>query len=151
MSRDSDIVVLSAQSPAASAATTYVYFPVPAVFRWVGFGWSYQTAEANTDNTLDFVLAADSEFDGTFDGTTLHTNANAFGLLDSAAIGETMINYGDAASGGGAAVAVTPTEARLAQGATIRAALTTAGSSTVPAINFHVFGYFLAPNSDVGA
>ena len=150
MSRDSDISVLSGQIAAASATTAYVYFPIVAPFRFVGYAWSYQTAEANTDNTLDFVLTSDSAFDASW-ATTLHTNANAFGLLDSAGVGETMVNFGNAASGGAAAVAAAPTEARLAQGATIRAALVTAGTGTVPAINFHVFGYWLSPNSDTGA
>ena len=142
--RNSDFVTLSGSIAAASATTAYVYYPVPAKFKFVGFAWSYQTAEANTDNTLDFIITADSAFDGSW-ATTLHTNANAVGLLDSAAIGETMVNFGDAAIAAGAAVAVTPTTADIAALATIRAALTTAGTGTVPAVNFHIIGYWLTP------
>ena len=149
-----DIEVLGPlQVAAASAATAYLYFPIPheitktahKAFMFKGFAWSYQTAEANTDNTLDFVIAQDQDDDGTFDATgdTLHTNANAVGLLDSAAIGKTVTNKGDAASGGAAATAVTPTETRVDRGNTIRVAVTTAGTGTIPAINFSILGHWV--------
>ncbi len=136
---------------AASAGTTYLYFPVAAdmttsphkAFVFKGFMWGYQTAEANTDNTLDFVIARDiTDADGTFDGAsdTLHTNANACGLLDSVALGRFVTNKGNAVMAGGAAVAVTPTETRVAAGDVIRVAVTTAGTGTVPAINFAIIG-----------
>lgn len=143
------------QSTAAAAAgTTYLYFPVPAEFStsahkafiFKGFAWGYQTAEANADNTLDFVIAKDeADDDGTFDGTgdTLFTNANAVGLLDSQAVGRFETNMGNAASGGGAAVAATVTENRVAADGVIRVAVTTAGTGTIPAINFAILGHFV--------
>lgn len=147
MSREAPVVLGPVQVAAASAGTQYAYFPLPVPFRFEGFAWSYDTAEANADNTLDFVIAQDAaDDDGTFDGTgdTLHTNANAVGLLNTSAIGVTNTNKGDAASGGGAATAVTPTAARCDAG-TIRVAITTAGTGTIPAINFSIIGKFLQP------
>ena len=157
MSRDHAITVLggSGRIAAASATTAYVYVPVPdnatnsttlgashSAFLFEGFVWGYETTEANSDNTIDFVITYDSAEDGTF-ATTLHTNANAIGLLDTAAVGEFVTNFGDAAIAGGAAVAVTPTRARVPAGQTIRVAITTAGTSTVPAIMFAVFGHWV--------
>ena len=138
MSRVSSMLTLTKVNAAASAATTYLYYSIPVPCRFVGFSWGYQTVEANADNTLDFLIAMDQDKDGTFDATgdTLHTNANEVGLLNSAAIGEYLTNYGDAASGGGAAVAVSVTETRVPVGATIRVTCVTAGTGTVPAINF---------------
>lgn len=149
MSRTAGFDVLMGEVAAASAGTQYIYLPIVAPFMFEGFVWGYRTAEANADNTLDFVIAQDAaNDDGTFDGTgdTLHTNANAVGLLNSAAVGVMLYNYGDAASGGGAAVAVTPTKARLDAG-TVRIAVTTAGTGTIPAIQFGIVGHWLQPNA----
>jgi len=145
MARDADLTVLMGQTAAAAAGALNLYYPMIVPFRFMGFCWGYQTAEANADNTIDFVIASDGDFDGTFDNPTLHTNANTCGLLDSAAIGEILVNMGDAAGAAGAAVAVTPTQARVVAGGTIRAVLTTAGTGTVPAINFGIIGYWLQP------
>ena len=152
MSRSSDIVFLWDTNAAASAATGNIYLPLvggdtanpsgsPQAFIFEGFAWLYLAAEANTDNTLDFVITHDGG-DGTF-GTTVHTNANAVGLLDSAAVGEVQINRGDAASGGAAAAAVTPTQLRIPVDRTIRVAVTTAGTGTIPAIKFGVYGHYV--------
>ena|SRR3990167_6332486 len=143
MSRESDMAVMLASQAAASAATTYLYYPVPVPFRFEGYAWSYQTVEANADNTLDFVIEYDSANDGTF-ATALHTNANACGLLNSSAIGEWNVNFGNAASGGGAAVAAVPTAARVTAGS-IRVTVVTAGTGTVPGINFAIMGKWLQP------
>ena len=107
-----------------------------------GFVWGYESTEANSDNTLDFIITYDSAEDGTF-ATTVHTNANANGLLDTAAVGEFVTNFGDAAIAGGAAIAVTPTRTRIPAGQTVRVALTTAGTGTVPAIMFAIFGHWV--------
>lgn len=149
MSRDAAYITLRGQTAAASAGTTYIYLPIPARFLFEGFSWGYQTAEANTDNTLDFVIARDQDKDGTFDATgdAIHTNANAVGLLDTAALGRMVTNKGDAAAPGGAAVAVTPTSVVIGQDETIRIAVTTAGTGTIPAINFSVYGKFVATRS----
>lgn len=144
MSRDAEVVTLIGQIPAAGAATTNIYFPVPVAFRFEGYSWGYQAAEANADNTMDFVITSDSAFDASW-ATTLHTNANANGLLDSAGVGEFITNFGNAAIAGGAAVAAVPTAARVPAGATIRVAITTAGTGTVPAINFAIHGKTLQP------
>lgn len=137
-------VILQGQIAAASAGTLNLYFPMPVPFRFEGFAWGYQTAEANTDNTMDFVITSDSGLDAGW-ATTLFTNVNTNGLLDSMGVGVIETNTGNAAIAGGAAVAVTPTAARVAAGATIRVAITTAGTGTVPAINFHIIGKFLQP------
>lgn len=144
MSRRSAIVTVEKQAAAAAAGTANLYYSVPVPIRFLGFSWGYQAAEAGTDNTLDFVITADTGGDGGF-ATTLHTNANACGLLDSAAVGEMLTNFGDAAIAGGAAVAVDVTETRVAAGATIRVALTTAGTGTIPAINFAIHYIPLQP------
>ena len=143
MSRESGFDVMLASQAAASAATTYLYYPVPVPFRFEGFTWSYQTAEANTDNTLDFVIESDSAGDGTF-ATALFTNGNANGLLNSSAIGEWNTNFANAASGGGAAVAAVPTAARVVAGS-IRVTIVTAGTGTIPGINFGIIGKWLQP------
>lgn len=145
MSRDAGLVVITKEQAAASAATTYLYYPIPVAFRWEGFSWSYQSAEANTDNTLDFVIEADAASAGSW-GTTLFTNGNPNGLLDTSAVGVERTNYGNAASSGATAIAVTPTVARVA-GTTIRVTVITAGSGTVPAINFSIIGHYLQPVS----
>lgn len=144
MSRDANVFTQGGQIAAASAGTAYVYVPIPVAIDFEGFSWNYNTAEANTDNTLDFIITADTAGDGTW-ATTLHTNANPFGLLDTTAVGVSKTNYGDAAVSGQTAVAVSPTVTRVAAGATIRVALTTAGTSTIPAINFFVHGHTLTP------
>lgn len=144
MSRDANVTTYGGQSAAATAGTVYQYYPVPVVFEFEGFSWCYTTTEANADNTFDFVIEYDSAGDGTF-ATALHTNANAVGLLDSAAVGQFLTNKGNAAAGGGAAVAVTPTKARIPAGASIRVTVIRAGTGTIPAINFAVHGHTLTP------
>ena len=145
MSRDADFTVLRSRIAAASAATVNMFYGLPARFKFVGFEWNYETTEANADNTIDFVITRDQDKDGTHDATgdTIHTNANTCGLLDSAAVGQFRFNRGNAASAAGAAVAVTPTAVDIDDGETIRVAMTTAGTGTVPAINFNIVGYWL--------
>lgn len=146
MSRETP-VVMSKQRAAASAGTLYMYYSVPVPFMFEGFAWGYQTAEANTDNTLDFVIERDQDKDGTFDATgdAIFTNGNANGLLDTTALGKMVTNMGNAASGGATAIAVTPTRTRIAAGETIRVTLVTAGTGTIPAINFDIIGKYLQP------
>lgn len=140
MSRSADISVFNFRAAAAAAGTATAYRTVPQTFVFSGFAWMYESAEANTDNTLDFVL--DYTEDGT-NYTALHTNANAVGLLDTAAPLVGQVNKGDAASGGGAAVAVTPTPARVPKGAVLRCRITTAGTGTIPAVQLDALGYFV--------
>lgn len=149
MSRDADYLVMRASTAAASAGTLYLYFQAPGAFVWEGFAWGYQTAEANTDNTLDFAIASDIDKDGTFDNASdaLFTNGNPNGLLDSMAIGVWKYNFGNAASGGATGIAVTPTVTRIAQDVTIRVAVVTAGTGTIPAINFAIYGKSLSVRS----
>lgn len=151
MSRGADISQIWGTIPAASAATANLYLPIVddtnsgvshKAFLFVGYFWGYNTVEANADNTLDFVITSDSALDGTF-ATTVHTNANAFGLLDSAAIGAYETDTGNAAIAAGAAVAVSPTQLRIPAGQTVRVALTTAGTGTVPAVTFGIYGYWV--------
>lgn len=127
-----------ARAPAASAGTVTAYVPVgPTAFRFEGFQWMYETAEVNVDNTFDFAIAYTT--DGT-NFTTLHSNANAVGLLDTAAVLTTQQNKGDAVAGGGAAVAVTPTAAEVPANAVLRFTLVTAGTGTVPAVQLQAYG-----------
>jgi hypothetical protein len=126
---------------AASAGTVYGYAPTgDRRFRFMGFGWSYASAEANTDNTLDFVIAYGND-GSTF--TALHTNANPVGLLDTAAPLVPNVNIGDAASSGGAGVAVTPTQAVIAANQMLRFTIVRAGTGTIPAIDFWVYGRYV--------
>jgi len=133
MARDNDITRIPARAAAASAGTTQTYTQTlnrPAIFQ--GWAFTYESAEANTDNTLDFAIAY------TTDGsnfTTLFANGNAVGLLDTGVPLVSQVNKGDAASGGAAATAVTPTEARIPAGATIRTTIVTAGTGTIPAVS----------------
>jgi len=147
MSRDASLATLRASTAAASAGTLYLYYAIPVPFRFEGFSWGYQTAEANTDNTLDFVISRDQDKDGTFDATgdAMFTNGNANGLLDSMALGRMRTNFGNAASGGATGIAVTPTVTRVDAGETIRVTVVTAGTGTVPAINFDIHGHWLRP------
>lgn len=130
-------VSVAAASAAAAAAR---YFPVDQPFLFTDYSWMYATTEANADNTLDFV--ADYTVDGT-NFISLQTNANAVGLLNTSAPLVTNINAGNAASGGGAAVVAAPTVVRVPAGAVIRVILTTAGTGTIPAIQFNVVGQFV--------
>lgn len=132
MARDNNIATLTARAAAASAGTTTVYVPTgsrPLLFN--GFNWLYESSEANTDNTFDWAIAYAT--DGTT-FTTLYANGNANGLLDSSAVLVQNVNKGDAASGGGAAIAVTPTQARIPANAVVRFTLVTAGTGTIPAV-----------------
>jgi hypothetical protein len=138
------MAVLVAEIAAASAGTVAAFIPMPVPFWWEGWCWGYRTTEANADNTLDWALGSDGDDDGTYDNAVLYTNGNPNGLLDSTAVGRFEYNTGDAASGGGAAIAITPTAQRI--GAfTVRANLITAGTGTVPAIMFGIIGKYLQP------
>lgn len=139
MSRSADIAIFNFQKPAAAAGTVTLWHIVPQTFIFTGFSWMYETTEANADNTFDFTI--DSGTSATF--TALHTNANAVGLLDSSAVLTPNTDKGNAAAGGGAAVAVTPTSARVAAGQVLRVVMVTAGTGTVPLIHLDVLGYFV--------
>lgn len=141
MSRSHDISPFLFRTAAASAGTTTQWMPVLGEQAWlfVGWSWLYETTEANADNTLDFTL--DYGTNTTF--TALFANGNANGLLDSGAILTPLHNKGNAASGAGAAIAVTPTVARVAFDNLIRCVLVTAGTGTVPAIQMAVEGYYI--------
>lgn len=146
MSRETPIV-LSDKTAAASAGTLYLYFGVPVPFMFEGFGWAYGTAEANTDNSLDFVISRDQDKDGTFDAASdaIFTNVNPNGLLDTSALGKINVNKGNAGSSGAAATAVTPTRTRIDAGETIRVTVVTAGTGTIPSIKFEIYGKTLQP------
>lgn len=139
MARDNVIRTIIATKAAASAGTGTTYHPVGSrPFLFQGFAWLYETTEANADNTLDFVIDYTTDGGGAY--TELFTNANAVGLADTSAVLTLNSNKGNAASGGGAAVAVTPTEARVPANAVIRVRLVTAGTGTVPAVQMLVEG-----------
>ena len=137
MARFNNETVFRSLITAATAGAQSRYFAVTQTFYFQGFCWFYESTEANSDNTLDFVI--DYTTDGT-NFTTLHTNANAVGFLDTGAPLVVFENMGNAGSAGGAAVAVTPTGARVPAGATLRVTCTTAGTGTIKAMQFDVFG-----------
>lgn len=133
MARDNDITRIPARAAAASAGTTQTYSQTlnrPAIFQ--GWAWTYESTEANADNTLDFAIAYTT--DGT-NFTTLFANANPNGLLNTSDPLVSNVNKGDAGSSGGAATSVTPTEARIPAGAVIRTTIVTAGTGTIPAVS----------------
>lgn len=145
-SRENDIMPLVTNHPAASAGNVPQFRGIPAYrggtvggYQWRGWFWLYETAEANTDNTLDFVI--DNGVSATF--TALFTNGNANGLLDTGAILTPFTNMGNAASGGATAIAVTPTVTKLAVATTVRHNTTTAGTGTIPALQMGSYGVFL--------
>ena len=137
MARFNSKKVYDFRAAAATAATSTQYKTVEQTFLFTDYQWMYETTEANADNTLDWVV------DYTVDGTnfiSLVTNANAVGLLNTSAPLVGNINSGNAASAGVAGVVAAPTVVRVPAGAVIRVALTTAGTGTVPAIQFDVIG-----------
>ena len=159
MSRAKDFQEFRFRTAAASAATDTQYLPVsdyvgtsvlaePArAFLASGFSWMYESTEANADNTIDFVI------DYTTDGstyTTIHTNANTVGLLDTSAILTMNTMIGDAAIAAAAGVAIVRLSGsasaalpnvRVPGEAVIRYRMTTAGTGTIPAIQFVLFGH----------
>lgn len=134
MARDNDIAVLSARAAAAAAGTVNVFIPVgsrPLLFN--GFNWMYETAEANTDNTLNFKIEFTT--DGTAFTTMQAVGANAMGLLDTGAPDVEFVNRISAAAGGNAAAAAAaPAQVRVPANAVIRTQIVTAGTGTIPAI-----------------
>lgn len=153
MSRDKDYFSTTFRTAAASAATATAYFPLsfsgpigaagngaktPAVFLFKGAGWMYESAEANTDNAVRFVL------DYTTDGSAFTTifdsgSTNTLGLLDSGAIIITRENF-TSPGVAGVAAATTMTETRVPNLATLRCRTITSGTSTIPAIQLQVYG-----------
>ncbi len=137
MSRLNNRITYDFRAAAASAGTATSYRAVNQAFYFTDFSWFYESTEANADNTLDFVI--DYTEDGT-NYTALYTNGNAMGLGDTGAALNLNENIADAASGGATGVSVTPTVVRVPKGAVLRCRLTTAGTGTVPAIQFDVIG-----------
>lgn len=141
MSRSHDIFPFNFRTAAASAGTTTQWLPVLGEQAWlfVGWSWLYETTEANADNTLDFTL----DFGTSASFTALFANGNANGLLDTSAVLTPNHNKGNPGSGGGAAIAVTPTVARVPFDNMVRCVLVTAGTGTVPAIQMAIEGYYI--------
>lgn len=137
--RSADISIIHFEKAAAAAGTTTLYKIVPQTFMFTGWSWAYETTEANADNTFDF----DISFGVSASFTALFTNGNPNGLLDTGAVLTPFTNMGNAVAGGGAAIAVTPTVARVAAGNVIRATMVTAGTGTVPLIHLDVIGLFV--------
>ena len=145
MSRSKSVTTLVGRAPAASAGTVTVFIPIPAAhehqaFKCTGFFWLYETTEANADNTLDFNITHGAA--GT--GTTVYTNVNPNGLLDTGAPSTCFTNRRNAASGGAAAAAAAdPGEIRIPAGDTIQMTIVTAGTGTVPAVQLGLHGSFI--------
>lgn len=138
-----DFQTFNVRAIAAVAGTQTLYLPVPNTFIVQGYGWFYESAEANVDNTLDFAI--ETATDGsTF--TEVKANANPNGLLDSAAVLVFLNRKADAAISGGAAVD-TPAfaEVTLAANSVLRFTIVTAGTDTIPAINLCVYGRQVGP------
>lgn len=136
MARDSAITPIVFRTAAASAGTTTVYIPVGSRPLLVnGFSWNYETTEANADNTLK-LSAHYTATDGTTFVALRAAPTNANGLLDTSGPLVNNVNMTDAASGGATAVAVTFTQARVPANSVLRATFVTAGTGTVPAINY---------------
>lgn len=142
MARDHDIYLITGRAAAAVAGTVNTFHPVPVsdehqAFLAEGFFWMYETAEANTDNTLDF----DITFGAAGTGTTIFTNVNPNGLLDTGAAATLFTNRRDAASSGAAAAAAAnPANVRVPGDNTIRIQIVTAGTGTIPAIQVGIYG-----------
>ena len=160
MSRSKDFREFRFRTAAASAATDTQYLPIsdyagtsvlaePArAFLASGFSWMYESAEANTDNTIDFVIDYTTNGGGAY--TTIHTNANTVGLLDTSAELTMNTMIGDAAIAAAAGVAIVRLSGsssaalpnvRVPGDAVLRYRMTTAGTGTVPAIQFVLFGH----------
>ena len=159
MSRSKDFTEFRFRTAAASAATDTQYLPIsdyvgtsvlaePArAFLASGFSWMWEGSEGNADNTIDFVI--DYTTDGT-NYTTIHTNANTIGLLDTSAAQVVNTMIGDAAIAAAAGVAIVRLSGsasaalpnvRVPGDAVLRYRMTTAGTGTVPAIQFVLFGH----------
>lgn len=162
MSREGSYQEFRVVTAAAAAATDTQYHIVSdhantgtgpsgkaSAFLAEGFSWMYASTEANADNTIDFVV------DYTQDGsnyTTIHTNANTVGLADTGTILTPFTMIGDAAIAAAAGVAITrlsgSTSAalpnvRVPGESVIRFRMTTAGTGTVPAIHFTLYGHWV--------
>lgn len=122
---------------AAAAGTVSKYRTLDKKFRFKGWTWMYESTEANADNKVDFVI--DYTTDGT-NFTTLYSNGNPQGLLNTSAPLVGNINTGSGVTDGGAGVVQTPTEAEVAAGAVLRVTVVTAGTGTIPAIQVDVNG-----------
>lgn len=142
MARDNDVTQLTQSSAAASAGTTTTYFPIaptggvlttegPQAAVFVGFSWNYNSAEPNTDNTIDFLIDYTATDGTTF--VTLFSNGNPNGLLDTSAPLVQNKNKGNAAGSGQTGIDVAVTAVRIPAGSILRSATTTAGTGTVPA------------------
>jgi len=138
-----DFQVLNVRVPAATAGTQIAYLPVPNTFIVQGYGWFYESAEANVDNTLDFAI--EQATDGS-SFTEVKTNANANGLLDTAAVLAFVNRKADAAVAGQTAVN-TPAfaEVTLVANSVLRFTIVTAGTGTIPAIHLCVYGRQVGP------
>lgn len=138
MSNFSNPEVYEARKLAAAAGTLIVGEPVgnrPVFIK--GWGWLYEAAEANADNTLDFAI------EYTTDGvayTTIFVNGNANGLLDTSAVLLANNLKGSAAAPGGAAVAQSFSPIRVPANATIRFTVVTAGTGTIPGVVVYAYG-----------
>lgn len=147
MSRDHDITRIESRFAAAAAGTVNQWQALPdpgaghaQAFLAEGFYWYYETTEANADNTMDFNITYGAA--GT--GTTVFTNANANGLLDTGAVLNVFTNRRDAAIAAGAAAAASdPADVRIPVGNQIQFTLVTAGTGTVPAIVLGIYGKYV--------
>lgn len=143
--RDHDIFVFENRVPAV-AATVIAYFGIPAAadegpaaFVAEGFYWLYEVTEGGTDNTVDFNVTHGAA--GT--GTTVYTNVNPNGMLDTGAPSTLFTNRRDAASSGAAAAAAAdPGPIRVVSGNVIQSTLVTAGTAAVAA-RLGVFGHWV--------
>lgn len=144
MARNNDIARFVAIAPSTTegTVTAYVANGERAVL-FTGWDWFYESAEDDTDNTVDFAIAY------TTDGSTfvdLFVNADPIGLLDTCDPLVGQVDTGDPATSGGAAIAVTPTEARIPPHAVIRIEIVTAGSGgegNIPAIQVAASGRYV--------
>lgn len=131
--------IFQASAIAAAAGTVLVYKHVgdrPVSIK--GYQWSYLTAEANTDNTLDFAIEYST--DGSA-WTAIKVNGNPNGLLDTGVPLDVFDKRADAASGGAAALASAAfTPVRVPANAIIRFTIVRAGTGTIPAIELSAYG-----------
>lgn len=148
MARDNNITVLTSRSPAAAAGTIITYHPLggngtlsaegPKAALFVGWSWMYEATESATDNTTDFVI--EYGLSATF--TSLFTNGNPNGFLDTGAILTQFINNGNAASSGGAGIDVAVTQTRIplnTVGNILRITTVNAGTTSVSATQVSAF------------
>ena len=145
MSRDHDITIIEKRFAAAAAGTVNQWASLPNVdsalaFLAEGFFWYYETAEANADNTMDFNIT----YGPVGTGTTIFTNANPNGLLNTGALLALFTNRRDAASSGEAAAAASdPADVRIPVNTQLQFTLVTAGTGTIPAIVLGIYGKYI--------